>query len=292
MHRGRFAPSPTGPLHFGSLVAAVGSWLFARSGGGEWLVRMEDLDRKREVPGAAADILSTLTAFGLESDREVVVQSARTTHYARALRTLDLAGHVYRCWCSRSDLDPFKGIHPAQCPSSPGARTPAWRVRVGTEIEQFNDAIQARLTQDLAREVGDFVVWRADGVCAYQLAVVVDDDAQGITQVVRGADLLDSTPRQRLLLRMLGMASPTYVHLPVVLGDDGRKLSKVDRATPVDASNPLPALRAALRFLGQEPPAGGDARTLLSAAVAAFDPALIPRSATIPLRYAATQKDL
>lgn len=292
MHRGRFAPSPTGPLHFGSLVAAVGSWLFARSGGGEWIVRMEDLDREREVPGAAADILSTLTAFGLESDREVMVQSTRTSHYARALGTLENAGHVYRCWCSRSDLEPFKGIHPSQCPSSPGGRSPAWRARVGADIVRFDDAIQARLTQDLAREVGDFIVWRADGICAYQLAVVVDDDAQGITQVVRGADLLDSTPRQRLLQRWLGMTSPSYAHLPVVLGDDGRKLSKVDRATPVDASNPLPALRAALGFLGQEAPAGGDARTLLSAAVATFDPALIPRGATIPLRYAATQKDL
>lgn len=292
MHRGRFAPSPTGPLHFGSLVAAVGSWLFARSAGGEWVVRMEDLDREREVPGAAADILTSLQAFGLQSDREVVVQSTRETHHAAALKRLEEAGCVYRCWCTRSDLQPFGGIHPTRCPSSPGAHTPAWRARVGRAVIEVDDMIQGRSTQDLFREVGDFVVWRADGACAYQLAVVVDDAAQGITHVVRGADLLDSTARQVLLQRWLGLSSPTYAHLPLVLANDGRKLSKQDRAVPVDASEPLPALRAALRFLGQQPSAAHHAHTLLSAATATFDPARIPRTQAIHPPYAAARKDL
>ncbi|MEO6688886.1 MAG: tRNA glutamyl-Q(34) synthetase GluQRS, partial [Dokdonella sp.] len=190
MHRGRFAPSPTGSLHFGSLVAAVGSWLFARAAGGEWIVRMEDLDRERELAGAAESILQTLAAFGLESDSDIIQQSQRSEIYAGALRELESTGHAYRCWCTRSDLEPFAGIHPAECTAQPVERPPAWRLRVGNETIGFEDEIQGATTQDLRREVGDFVVWRADGICAYQLAVVVDDAAQAITHVVRGADLL------------------------------------------------------------------------------------------------------
>ena len=289
MTRGRFAPSPTGRLHFGSLVAALGSWLFARSAGGRWLVRMEDVDREREVAGAAAGILATLAAFGLDSDEPVVRQSERTPLYADALARLERAGHAYRCWCSRSDLTPFAGIHPPACPVGPAARRPAWRLRVGDATPAFEDLVQGAQRQNLAREVGDFVIWRADGACAYQLAVVVDDAAQGIDQVVRGADLLDSTPRQLLLQRRLDLPTPAYAHLPLALGSDGRKLSKHEAVLPVDAGDPLPALRAALRFLGQAPSPGGSVDAVLSAAARAFDARRIPRTAPAPPAFAAAR---
>jgi glutamyl-Q tRNA(Asp) synthetase len=289
MTRGRFAPSPTGRLHFGSLVAALGSWLFARSAGGNWIVSMEDLDREREVHGAAERILATLEAFGLVSDEEIVYQSRRSDRYAAALARLDSDGHAYRCWCSRADLEPCGGIHPAQCVAQAGDRAPAWRLRVRGHVLAFDDALQGSQRQDLAREVGDFVIWRADGACAYQLAVVVDDAAQGIDQVVRGADLLDSTPRQILLQRLLGLPTPTYAHLPLALGRDGRKLSKHEAALPVDACDPLPALRAALRFLGQAQPDCDNVRVLLSAAAQAFDPRGIARAAATPGAFAAAR---
>lgn len=284
-YRGRFAPSPTGRLHFGSLVAALGSWLFARAASGRWLVRIEDLDREREVAGAADDILATLAAFGMVSDEPVLVQSRRIETYAAALRKLEAAGHAYRCWCSRADLEPFGGIHPAACVSPPAARAPAWRLRVGEARIGFDDAVCGRVEQDLAREVGDFVIWRADGVCAYQLAVVVDDAAQRIGAVVRGADLLDSTPRQILLQRLLALPHPSYAHLPLALDAQGRKLGKHDAARPVDAADPLPALRAALAFLGQPRRNEVGVDTLLRAAVDVFDPARIPRT-TLPIAAA------
>lgn len=284
-HVGRFAPSPTGRLHFGSLVAALGSWLFARAAGGRWLVRIEDLDRDREVAGAARDILATLAAFGMVSDEPVLAQSERVALYADALHCLEADGHAYRCWCSRTDLEAFGGIHPPRCVSVPSPRLPAWRLRIGDATVAFNDAICGRIEQDLAREVGDFVIWRADGVCAYQLAVVVDDAAQGITEVVRGADLLDSTPRQILLQRLLGLPQPRYAHLPLALDAQGRKLSKHDAAHPVDACDPLPALRAALAFLGQPSRAETEPMALLEHAVRAFDPARIARS-TLPIAAA------
>ncbi len=277
-YRGRFAPSPTGRLHFGSLVAALGSWLFARAAGGQWLVRIEDLDREREVPGAARDILATLAAFGMTSDEAVLVQSERTALYAETLRRLGTDGHAYRCWCSRADLERYGGIHPAQCVAAPSSRTPAWRLRVGAGVVAFDDAVCGRFEQDLAVEVGDFVIWRADGACAYQLAVVVDDAAQGITDIVRGADLLDSTPRQLLLQRLLGLPQPRYAHLPLALDALGRKLSKHDAAHSVDAADPLPALRAALAFLGQPPRDESKPERLLLEAVRAFDPTRIARS--------------
>ncbi|MEO5561568.1 MAG: tRNA glutamyl-Q(34) synthetase GluQRS [Dokdonella sp.] len=292
MYRGRFAPSPTGSLHFGSLVAALGSWLFARAAGGEWIVRMEDLDREREISGAAYDILHTLAAFGLESDGEVIHQSRRSDIYADALRNLASAGHAYRCWCSRSDLEPFAGIHPAECIAQPGARAPAWRVRVRDETVAFEDAIQGAITQDLRREVGDFVVWRAEGVCAYQLAVVVDDAAQAITQVVRGADLLDSTPRQILLQRLLGLSQSHYAHLPLALDHVGRKLSKQDRALAVDARDPLPALRAALHFLGQPMSTARHPAVLLSQTAQDFDEKRIARIGAVPASNAAVRKEV
>ncbi|HEY0178518.1 MAG TPA: tRNA glutamyl-Q(34) synthetase GluQRS [Dokdonella sp.] len=288
-HRGRFAPSPTGRLHFGSLVAALGSWLFARAAGGRWLVRIEDLDREREVAGAAAGIVATLAAFGLESDEPILLQSERGAVYAAALARLDAGGHAYRCWCSRSDLEPFGGVHPTRCVAPPDpARPPAWRVRVPARRLGFDDAIQGRFEQDLRGEAGDFVVWRVEGRAAYQLAVVVDDAAQHVSDVVRGADLLDSTPRQLLLQELLGLPRPNYAHLPLVVDADGRKLSKHERALPVDADDPLPALRAALAFLGQPVPAAATPARLLARAARDFDARRIPRASA----FAALRKDV
>jgi glutamyl-Q tRNA(Asp) synthetase len=290
-YRGRFAPSPTGRLHFGSLVAALGSWLFARAAAGRWIVRMEDIDREREAVGAAEQILATLSAFGLESDEPVVRQSQRHEHYAAALARLERDGHAYRCWCSRSDLESFDGIHPSTCVSAACSRTPAWRVRARNALIAFEDVIQGAQSQKLASAVGDFVVWRADGACAYQLAVVVDDAAQAITDVVRGADLLDSTARQILLQRLLGYPNPGYAHVPLALGADGRKLSKHEAALAVDATDPLPALRHALAFLGQGAPVASHAPQLLARASRDFDPGRIPRDATTPAAHAAMRKE-
>ena len=278
--RGRFAPSPTGPLHFGSLLAAFGSWLMARAHGGQWLVRVEDLDPPREVPGAAEGQLQALSAFGLEPDGPVLWQSTRDAAYQAALDRLLASGAAFACHCSRSDLAASGGVHRA-CVAGARRDNPAIRLRVadGTTIG-FDDAIQGRYVQDVAAEVGDFVLRRADGPWAYQLAVVVDDAAQGITDVVRGADLLDSTPRQILVQRALGLPSPAHAHLPLVVDADGNKLSKSLAALPVDPADPLPALRAAWRALGQDPRAlagHGATATLLQAARAAFVPSRIPR---------------
>ena len=292
-YRGRFAPSPTGRLHFGSLVAAVGSWLFARAASGRWIVRVEDLDPPREIAGADADILSTLAAFGMTSDEPVIHQSRRASVYANALANLRERDAVYPCWCSRSDLEPFGGIHPATCVAPRDqSREPAWRVRVPARTLAFDDAIQGRIAQDLSRDVGDFVVRRADGWFAYQLAVVVDDAAQGITDIVRGADLVDSTPRQVLLQELLDMPRVRYAHLPLALDAEGRKLSKQERAIAVEADDPLPALRAALAFLGQPATSERTVAATLAAAVAAFDPKRIPASARAPAPFAALRKEL
>jgi glutamyl-Q tRNA(Asp) synthetase len=292
-YRGRFAPSPTGRLHFGSLVAALGSWLFARSAGGLWLVRMEDLDPPREVAGADADILSTLAAFGLESDEPVIRQSRRAAIYAEALARLEAKGAVYRCGCSRSDLDAFGGIHPATCVAPRDvSREPAWRVRVPARAVAFDDAIQGRVEQALARDVGDFVVRRADGGFAYQLAVVVDDAAQGITEIVRGADLVDSTPRQIFVRELLGLPRVRHAHLPLALDHEGRKLSKHEHAIAVEPDDPLPALRAALAFLGQSVTVERTVAATLAAALASFDPTKIPRGPATPAPFAAVRKEL
>jgi glutamyl-Q tRNA(Asp) synthetase len=278
-YRGRFAPSPTGPLHFGSLVAALGSWLLARHAGGHWLLRIEDIDPPREVAGAAKLQRQTLAAFGLVADETPMWQSARGEAYAAALSRLLAAGDAYECHCSRSELAAANGIH-RRCVGARRRARPAIRFRVAdASVVTFDDAIQGRVQQDVAADVGDFVLRRADGLWAYQLAVVVDDAAQQVTDVVRGADLLDSTPRQILLQRALGLPMPHYAHLPLVVDTHGRKLSKSLAALPVDAADPLPALRAAWRVLGQ--PEDAVARSsstdrLLSAAVDAFQPALIP----------------
>lgn len=263
-YRGRFAPSPTGPLHFGSLVAAVASYLDAKQRNGVWLVRMEDLDTPRCVPGAAERILHTLDAFGLHSDEPVIYQSQRSAAYQKAFEQLRTAGYVYPCGCTRREIadSALHGIdgpvYPGTCRNgiTGGREARAWRVRTGhppSPIE-FDDALQGHISQQLESEIGDFVIRRADGLFAYQLAVVVDDAAQRISHVVRGADLLDSTPRQIYLQRLLGLATPAYLHLPVVLNAQGEKLSKQTLAQAVEASTAT--LFEVLQFLKQQPPAG------------------------------------
>lgn len=263
-YRGRFAPSPTGPLHFGSLVAALGSWLDARSQQGEWLLRMEDLDRPREMPGAAGAILATLEACGLEWDGSILYQSTRDEVYAAALAQLARNEQVFPCACTRKEVADSvlrpdgESVYPGTCRNGlpPGRAARAWRLRVKDAVIAVDDAIQGRLVQDLEIEIGDFVAKRADGLFAYQLAVVVDDADQGITDIVRGADLLDSTPRQIYLQRLLGLHTPRYAHLPVAVNAHGEKLSKQTLAAAVNASELANAMTMALRFLGQQPPAG------------------------------------
>jgi glutamyl-Q tRNA(Asp) synthetase len=288
VYRGRFAPSPTGPLHFGSLVAAVGSYLDARAHGGEWLVRIEDLDTLRTVPGAADNILRTLAAFGFEWDGGVVYQSARADLYHAALETLRALNLIYPCACSRKEIadSSMVGIdglvYPGTCRigihhSNKTART--WRVRTEEKINIFNDLVNGGLRQNISKEIGDFVVWRADGLASYQLAVVVDDAAQGITRVVRGADLIASTPRQIFLQRLLGLPTPQYLHLPVVLHSDGEKLSKQNGAIALDSKLPIPILLAALEFLGQTlPDTDLNLDELWQWAIARWSRASIPRA--------------
>ena len=265
MYTGRFAPSPTGPLHFGSLVAALASWLDARASGGRWLVRIEDLDRVRSRPTMADTILRQLEALGLGWDGQVTYQSARLGLYRNALDELERGGHVYWCCCSRREIadsttrfasgpgaiQPPAHAYPGTCRNGmrPGGRPRAMRLRASSGLVRVTDRLQGTIEQDIGREVGDFVVLRADGMFAYQLAVVVDDAEQGVTDVVRGADLLDSTPRQVLLQRLLGLAEPRYLHVPVALDAGGAKLSKQTRADAIAA--PIDSLRTALRFLGQ-----------------------------------------
>jgi glutamyl-Q tRNA(Asp) synthetase len=279
-YRGRFAPSPTGDLHMGSLTTALGSWLLARQSGGQWLVRIEDIDPQREVAGAANRQLEALIAFGLVPDETVVRQSERSAMYQDALDRLLADGLAFTCHCSRRDLRSNHGIH-RLCIATTTRPDPAIRLRVAdTAVITFDDELQGRQVQDVSREVGDFVLKRADGHWAYQLAVVVDDALQGITHVARGADLLESTPRQVLLQRALGLPTPRYAHLPLVVDNQGRKLSKSCAAMPVDPGQPLPALLAAWQALGQPPAALADAGSvgeLLTRAVAAFQPTLVPR---------------
>lgn len=258
--RGRFAPSPTGPLHFGSLVAAVGSYLDARANRGEWLVRVDDLDRTRIVPGAADGILRALEALGLAWDGEILYQSKRDEAYRAALDQLKKRDLIYPCSCSRREIadSAITGIdgpvYPGTCRKGllPGRAAQAERILTPSAKIEFKDAVQGKIAHHLERQIGDFVLKRADGLYAYQLAVVVDDAGQGITDVVRGADLLNSTPRQIYLQQQLGLATPRYAHLPVAVNVVGEKLSKQTLAAPIDASQPVPVLNAALAFLGQD----------------------------------------
>lgn len=275
--RGRFAPSPTGELHFGSLVAALASWLRARRQGGAWLVRIEDIDPPREVPGSAQSILAALEQLGLTADAPPLYQSRRGDAYAAALQRLRDGGHVFPCWCSRAELEAAGTLHrDGHCvaPTRDG-RAPAWRLRVPDVDIAFEDALQGPQHENVREAVGDFVLQRADGLWSYQLACVVDDAFQGITEVVRGADLLDSTPRQILLQRLLGLPTPAYLHLPLAVDAAGRKLSKSTEAPAIDTRDPRATIARALRFLGQAVPDACDAAGMLDAAAGVFDPAAL-----------------
>lgn len=287
-HTGRFAPSPTGALHFGSLLAALASYLDARAAGGRWLLRMEDLDPGREQRGAADHILQTLQAMGLQWDGEVLYQSRRLEAYAEALEQLRDRGLVYRCDCNRRRIRSLGGVYDGHCRDrsiSPD-RQCALRLRVTDETIRFPDVIQGETCQSLEQECGDFVIRRKDGLFAYQLAVVVDDAFQGISHVLRGADLLDSTPRQIHLQRTLALPGPAYAHIPVAANPDGSKLSKQHLARPLDRDHAGGHLARALAVLGQQPPPALERETpemILEWARTNWDIQKVPRLSTIPV---------
>ncbi len=260
---GRFAPSPTGPLHFGSLVAAVASYCDAKLNQGKWLLRLEDLDKPREITGAADIILQQLDAFGFEWDGEIVRQSQRNHYYAQALDSLHNQHLIYPCTCTRKEIADSSNligidgyIYPKTCLEYPLKSNikPALRIRVNNSEIAFNDAVQGDIHQNLQNEVGDFVLKRADDLFTYQLAVVVDDAAQGVTHVVRGADLLNSSPRQIYLQQCLNLPTPHYAHIPIARNAAGEKLSKQTLAKPIDATLSAQQLFEALQFLGQKAP--------------------------------------
>lgn len=291
MYTGRFAPSPTGLLHIGSLLTAVASYADARSNGGKWLVRMEDLDPPREMPGAASHILHTLEAFGFEWDGEVAYQSRRYALYEETLCRLKTAGLVYPCHCSRKDwqagarrgADGFvyngRCRHPGQRPALQG-KHPAWRIRVPDRVIGFSDGIVGGYAQNLARDIGDFVLLRADGYWAYQLAVVADDAEQGVTHIVRGQDLLVSTPRQIYLQQCLGVPTPQYAHLPLLTNAQGQKWSKQTLAPVLDLNRREQLLRQVFRYLKlPEAPETDRPAELLDWAVAHWDMGKVPKHA-------------
>ncbi|WP_353134649.1 tRNA glutamyl-Q(34) synthetase GluQRS [Limnohabitans sp.] len=275
---GRFAPSPTGPLHAGSLVAALASWLDARAHGGQWRVRIEDVDTPRCVPGADQIILQQLAACGLVPDAPVMWQSQRSVAYQAALDTLIAKGWAYPCGCSRKEIEDAQelmgharerhtaAVYPGTCRDGLNGKVArAWRLNVQRVIADlklatpltWQDRLLGPQQQDVAQEVGDFVLRRADGLWAYQLTVVVDDAAQGITHIVRGADLTDNTARQIVLQHALGLPTPSYMHTPLVLGENGEKLSKQNGAEALDLSDPLLALKIAAQALSLNEPSKG-----------------------------------
>lgn len=293
---GRFAPSPTGALHTGSLVTAVGSWLMAKSRGGRWLLRVDDLDAPRRVPGMVDDILATLEGFGLTWDDAISWQSRHQDAYLQAFDALMEQGLLYPCGCSRREIARLSSAphpdddtipYPGVCRNGMPDRAPirSWRVRVTDAAICFDDLRRGHICRNLAVDGGDFVVRRGDDEFAYQLAVVVDDHRTGVTQVVRGDDLLPSTPRQIHLQRLLGLTQPEYCHLPLVTGPGGTKLSKRDNPVSNSLGNWTgrqgELLLGVLRFLGQIPPgelAGAACQDILDWGSKHFDPALIPQS--------------
>lgn len=279
---GRFAPSPTGDLHFGSLVAAVGSYLEARSRGGTWLLRIEDIDPPREVAGSAQRIVADLARLGMEPDAPVLYQSQRQDAYQQAIRKLQTLGLAYPCACTRKDL-PETGVYPGTCRNgiAAGKQPRSMRFKLTDKVCEIDDRVQGRIRDCPAASSGDFVIRRADGLYAYQLAVVVDDDFQGITEIVRGADLLDSTARQVCLQKALGLPVPDYMHLPVAVGADASKLSKRGQADPVSHQDPAYAVAQALTFLGHQPPPSLSLQSLWDWALEHWDRQLIPRRKAI-----------
>lgn len=286
---GRFAPTPSGPLHFGSMVAAVGSYLDARAHRGSWFVRIDDLDEPRVVPGASENILDCLRRFGMRWDGDVVYQHRNRSRYASAFETLRASGAVYPCACSRREVElagmagAEAAVYPGTCRNgmSEGRTVRAWRMRTTSVRIRFDDRIQGPVEQDLAADIGDFVLARADGMPSYHLACVVDDAESGITHVVRGADLINSTPRQILLQQRLGFAGPEYLHLPVVVNRDGEKLSKQTRAPAVDPSEAPAILRRVLQCLGQEVPNAENLDDLWERAIAGWSRARVPPTTRI-----------
>jgi glutamyl-Q tRNA(Asp) synthetase len=286
-YRGRFAPTPSGPLHTGSLMTALGSYLDARANGGQWLVRIEDIDPPREVPGADGLILQSLRAHQLSWDGEVLYQSTRTNAYEDAVQRLLREGRAYYCPCSRQDLELAGGVHGPDCGGEepPPGRPAAVRVRTSTAEIRVHDMLRGEVDFDLARLDSDFIIRRKDGLYAYQLAVVVDDAFQQVSDVIRGLDLLDSTPRQIWLQQLLGLPTPRYGHLPLLVNETGQKLSKQNLARAVDDRCARENLRRCLQFLGQETPpsdVGGHIRELLDWAVANWCRDRIPGGEHLP----------
>jgi glutamyl-Q tRNA(Asp) synthetase len=283
---GRFAPTPSGYLHFGSLIAALASYLDARAAGGRWLLRMEDLDPPREMPGAQTAILQALEAYGFEWDGHMVCQSSRLDIYNSVIEGLIRDGHAYACTCSRKELEPFNGLYPGFCrEAGRDIHGAAIRLRVPERKYGFTDRVQGEFHQQLDREIGDFVIRRRDGLIAYQLAVVLDDAWQGITDIVRGADLLDSTPRQLYLQELLGLPQSRYLHVPLIIQPDGHKLGKRYRSPPLQPTEATPLLLRALRALGQQPETDlHDALPgeVLSWAITHWNADRIPRRRTLP----------
>jgi glutamyl-Q tRNA(Asp) synthetase len=287
---GRFAPSPTGPLHFGSLLAAVASYVQARVNGGVWLLRVEDIDPPREQPGSDKRIIDALQTYGFEWDGPVTYQSSFAPRHEELVQRLLDDGYAYPCSCSRRDLagarrGPLGAIYPGTCRNGTRNADVAIRVRTDDEAIRFVDALQGKQTQRLESESGDFVIKRRDGLIAYQLAVVADDHDQGITEVVRGSDLLDSTPRHIHLQRLLGFTTPGYLHIPVAENSDGQKLSKLTGATEIDLQEVRPVLVCALEALGQRPPEDLAAAALESIwqwAMENWQPAVMSGQKSIP----------
>lgn len=292
-YRGRFAPSPTGPLHFGSLAAALASFLQARAAGGEWLVRVEDIDPPREVPGAAEQILASLAAHGLTWDGDVVWQRRSHRLHTQLLERLVTAGHTFACRCSRQTIrakarsGPLGPIYPGTCRDAAlrdSAET-SLRLRTDPVALHFRDVVQGNVHCQLADDIGDFVLRRRDGLFAYALAVVADDSAQAITEVVRGCDLLPFTPAQIHLQRLLGLVTPAYLHIPAAVDPHGAKLSKQTGARAIDETAPADNLCDGLEFLGQDPPAHlrrASPAAVLAWAVRRWDPRRIPRAPARP----------
>ena len=279
---GRFAPSPTGDLHFGSLVSAVGSFLEAKSTGGAWLLRVEDIDPPREVAGSASRIIEDLARLGLTPDGPVLYQSSRLSAYQQATEQLVEKGLAYPCACSRRDLT-ASGRYTGTCRNGiPSGKNPrSIRFRDDAGVLSFHDQLQGIVSDSPSDKSGDFIIRRADGLFAYQLAVVVDDHFQGVTQVVRGADLLDTTCRQISLQEALGFTTPDYMHLPVALSADGKKLSKRNQSDPVNSKEPALAVRQALQFLGHNPPHGLSLKDLWDWSLENWNGALVTPARTM-----------
>ncbi|QFU21368.1 tRNA glutamyl-Q(34) synthetase GluQRS [Shewanella eurypsychrophilus] len=282
---GRFAPSPSGPLHFGSLVAALGSYLRARKQGGQWLVRIEDIDPPREVPGSSDDILKTLAAYGLNWDNEILYQSSRLGRYQAKIDALIAQDKAYYCQCSRKQIKTMGGTYDGRCGRLVSPLTQgAIRIRNHVAIEQFDDLQMGQVSVDAGFAAEDFIIKRSDGLYAYQLAVVMDDAYQGITEVVRGSDLLVPTCRQIGLFKIFNQTAPTWLHLPLVCTTPGMKLSKQNHAAAIDKSQPQHSFNAALSFLGQASVTPEvQMSKMVAQAVSQFDLSLVPKQTEIIL---------